>query len=307
MSLSLIIEFVVLAVILAIGVALVYVIFEMREVYSDSRDQFVRALSGVNDVQKVVLEMGKIVQLAESDGRALQGIAMQIERAVADLDRSLTHAISTSAEKHDRIIAQLGDDLDLRDSKLLPLLERMESTVHDFTEAHAPRSRAASADDETIGREVLDHDSKLRFKLLDEWVNRYLVAILRRASRPWTAPQQLVEGIPYRLRPETEVLGKDILLIGTKDWTERIAVLLSGTKPTMPFAGWFQSAAPASLGNNLQNPAVVVRANGVYTIVRPGLVPQFPPNSSDRVVVDAATIPLPPPNETPVVGTGIGS
>jgi hypothetical protein len=149
-------------------------------------------------------------------------------------------------------------------------------------------SSGPATNGDRVRLEAFDNDGELRFKLLNEWVVKYLDAIIRRASRPWTSPQQLVEGIPYWLRPDTEVIAKNILLIGTKNWTEAIAVLL-GSKPPEPFADWFQPSSPFP-SDSLQTPAIVVRSNGVFRLLRPGMLPQ---NTFAPTDPTAADTPIP--------------
>jgi hypothetical protein len=82
-SLTVIIEFAALLIILGLGIAVVYAIFEMREVYADHRDKFLKGIAAVEQLQKMQPEVAAVLERVQTDAKGLQKLAVQIEVAVA--------------------------------------------------------------------------------------------------------------------------------------------------------------------------------------------------------------------------------
>lgn len=211
------VQYVALAVVLTIGVILVYVIFELRETYADHQVKFLRAVSAIEAFQKIQPELISSVNCAASDGRALQEIAIQIQSAVVDLNTGVSGALVSAAERHASALSELREHLDQRETKLEGLL------------SPPPRS-SRSPGDETgyirIAREALDRDGGLRLVLLRNWVASNQLTILRRAASSWTNPMELIAGVPGHLQAEAELQVDGVLLVGTRGEGERITVSL---------------------------------------------------------------------------------
>ena len=94
MSLIVVIQFAVLAVMLAIAACILYAIFEMREVYADHRDKFLRAITAFEEFQKMQPQFISVLERIESNGHALQKIAVQVEVAAAALKTTARHSSS---------------------------------------------------------------------------------------------------------------------------------------------------------------------------------------------------------------------
>lgn len=101
MSIAVIVQFAALAVIAGIGLCVVYAIFEMREVYADQREKFLRAISAVEEFHKLQPGLVAVLERAQSDGHALQKIALQIEVSVAALRTAITHPQRQPVMSHD--------------------------------------------------------------------------------------------------------------------------------------------------------------------------------------------------------------
>ena len=82
-TISVIIQFAALAVIAGIGICVVFAIFEMREVYAEQREKFLRAVAAVEEFHKLQPAFIAVLERIQSDGHALQKIARQIEVSVA--------------------------------------------------------------------------------------------------------------------------------------------------------------------------------------------------------------------------------
>ncbi|MBI4471348.1 MAG: hypothetical protein HY646_01690 [Acidobacteria bacterium] len=214
MALGVIVELVALAVALMVGIAAVYVIFEMRTVYSDHQEKFVRVVTSVEAFQKRM----------ESDSRALQEVAMQIERVVAELNTTIPESALGAAERQGMIVTELRNHLDHQESKLAEIAQHLADDVRSLQEfRRQPEHSNGNGEYVRLSRDILANDSQLRFSLLKDWLAINTLAITRRACRPWTSPMQLIIGVPESLEAEAE-LQDGMLLVGTRGLTEKIAV-----------------------------------------------------------------------------------
>lgn len=182
MSIAVILQFAALAVIAGIGVCVVYAIFEMREVYAEQRAQFVRAMAAVEEFQKLQPEFVAILQRVESDGHALQKIALQIEVAVAALKNSIAASVSGAAERQTAAIESLRDHIDAQEERLAKLIETIGENLRAVPPPQpAPEPPAASpvfqpeikppnGDSFRLRKEV-DEDPLLRFSALKDWIS----------------------------------------------------------------------------------------------------------------------------------------
>ncbi len=257
MPLPTIIQFAALAVITGIGVCIVYVIFEMRTVYGDHRDKFVRAVSAIEEFHKLQPEFLGVIQRIESDGHALQKIALQIEVSVAALKNSVGSSVAGAAERQTAAIGDLQQHLETLETGFLEAVDRLAETMRALPATapppppqpmpeSAPPPAAApengngngngSGDYVRLRREIVSSDSQLRFSLLKEWISINTLAIQRRAARGWSVPADLIANVPAYLEPEAEIVD-EALVVGTRGYAEKLSVSLrdldyrSGTEP----------------------------------------------------------------------------
>ena len=250
MSFSTIIQFAALAVMAGIGVCIVYVVFEMRTVYGDHRDKFVRAVSAIEEFHKLQPEFLAVIQRIESDGHALQKIALQIEVSVAALKNAIGSSVMGAADRQAGAIEDLRQHLEAQEAKLLETMERLAENVRVLPPAPpaalpqpAPEPAQPAAQPENgngdyvrLRRDMVSNDNQLRFSLLKEWISINTLAIQRRAARGWSQPADLIANIPAYLEPEAEIVD-DVLVVGTRGFSEKSSVSLrdldyrSGTEP----------------------------------------------------------------------------
>ncbi|OLE89332.1 MAG: hypothetical protein AUG08_04625 [Acidobacteria bacterium 13_1_20CM_2_55_15] len=88
-SLEAIIQFATLAVTAAIGISVLYSIFQMRAAYAALREKFEHVISAVEQFSKLQPDFTSLVRSVESDARSLQNIAMQIETAVCAITSTI--------------------------------------------------------------------------------------------------------------------------------------------------------------------------------------------------------------------------
>jgi hypothetical protein len=206
MSLAIISQWVALAVVLAVGAMLVYVIFEMRQVYGDHQEQFLRVISSVEEFQRLQPQFLSSIRRIESDGHALQDVALQIQTAVADLNAGMSAAIVSAADRQSSLISDFRDYLEQQETaKAVP--EDGNSYVR-------------------IPKVVLDTDGRLRLALLKNWLAANHLAILRRAGGTNLSSKDLIAGVPDYLQAESELLGHEALLVGTRGESDRITIHL---------------------------------------------------------------------------------
>jgi len=278
MSLSVVVELVALAVALVVGIASLYAIFEMRELYSDHRDKFLRVITAVETFQSQQKDLAASAERIESDGHALQAIAIQFERMIAALDKSISAALISSSVRQSDTMKELRDHLDEQESKLAGIAQKIaEVRTEPPPEPAPPPLQQPERTDGTgiymrLGRDALNNDAQLRFALLRDWIAINILAIMRRAGRPWLSPKQLIIGIPDFMQAEAEVLDGGILLVGTRGHGDRLAVPIKDLDSTAPQTQWFEFGVNGSEFAATVVPAVLARSNGSFEVVHKGAI-----------------------------------
>ena len=274
MSLGAIVELLALVTVLAVGAAAVYAVFEMRQVYAGQRDKFLRVITAVEDFQRLQPEFLTAMKLMQSDGHALQDIAVEIERMVAELNNSAGSAVKSLADRHASLLGDVRDHIDWQESKLVEACENISNDLRSLAETRArqPERPSDSTEYVRLGKDILEHDAQLRFILLTDWVALNILAIFRRAVVSWKAPKQLIAGVPDYIHAEAEVLEDGVLLVGARGHAENLAVPLKNLDSTCQFGRWFDCASNGqeSLDMGGEIPAVVVRSNGSFELIRKG-------------------------------------
>lgn len=277
MSLAVILQFAGLAVVLVIGALLVYVIFEMRTVYADQRDSFLRAIASVEDLHRIQPEFVSFARRLESDGGALREVALDLQRAVAELDGTLRTVIMSSAGRHSDAIRDFREHIDMRDVRLTQVLESLAEKLSSppppipasTVAIQQPETTASTGEFVRLRRDLLKDDPQLRFAVLKDWMSVNILAVLRRVSRDWRTPKDLIAGIPDYLEPEAEVLDSGILLVGTRGHLEKLATPIREMDPSGEPVRWFEPSLPdAAMGGH--TPAILTRSNGSFEILQKG-------------------------------------
>ena len=180
MSIAIIIQFAALAVIAGIGVCVVYVIFEMREVYAEQRSKFVRAIAAVEELQKIQPEFIAILQRVESDGHALQKIALQVEVAAASLKNSIASSVSGAAERQTSAIESLRNHMDAHEERLAKLTEGIAENLRAAPPPQPPPApppvfqpemKPENGDYVRSRKEAVSEDPLLRFSAVKDWIS----------------------------------------------------------------------------------------------------------------------------------------
>jgi hypothetical protein len=234
-SITAVTELAALAVIVAIGVCIVYAIFEL---YAGQRAKSVKAIAAVEEIRKLQPQLLSLAQSVRLEGHALRQIATQIEAAVAALEKTITTAVEDSAKQQGRVVQQLLDHFDWREEQLADLVKGISDNIQNLREMQTTpaetKSEATNGNGNGNGngnfirlrREPLALDPELRFSALNDWVNSNYLSFLRRASRGWSAPADLISHIPAYFEAHAEITADDFLLIGTRGHPEKVAVRL---------------------------------------------------------------------------------
>jgi hypothetical protein len=271
MSVSIIIEFAVVAIAAITGICVVYVMFEMRKLYNQQREQIARAILSVEESQKIQQEFTSLLRHIESDGHALQKIAVQIEEAVAVLRESIGTAMNAATERQAAAIESLRDHADIQEERMATMIETISEALRDLRVVGqtppAPRQPQQETSQSRLRRAALSQDPELRFSVLKDWVSNNSIGILHRASRGWNSVNDLIANIPSYLNPEAEVAQGSVLLVGTRGHSETLAIPLRQLDPSSDFSKWFD---PVSEEQTTPIPAVLVRSGGQLTLLAKG-------------------------------------
>jgi hypothetical protein len=250
MSLATIIELLAVVTMLAVGAAAVYVVFEMREVYSDQRDKFLRAIMAAEDFARIQPQFLSTMKLMQSDAHALQAAVAKLEQTLAELKTTLTSAAASAAEREPAVAADSAD---------------------------LPTRRPENAEYVRLGKDILEHDAHLRFALLKDWVSLNALAIYHRAMRPWKAPVNLLSGVPDYLRVEAQLIEGGVLLVGTRGHTEALAVPIKKFDANSQIKEWFDSSESLQSSDPLRDvPAVVLRSGDSLELLQKGRIHVIP-------------------------------
>jgi hypothetical protein len=262
-----------IAVTLIVGVCVVYAIVQMRRAHAQQQESLPRAISAVEEFQKTQQEFKSFLQRIESDGRALQKITMQVEVAVAALRETFSSSMRAATDRQTEAIENIRDHIDSQEERLAKLLESISETLQAIPQpkqSQQPQQgpRPQNGDHSRLRREVLSQDPELRFSVLKEWISINALAILHRASRTGASVNDLIANVPPYLEPEAEVLDDCVLLIGTREHSEVLALPLQTLKSSSEFTHWFD---PTLAGQSPPHtPAVLARSNGHFRLLRKG-------------------------------------
>jgi len=246
-SLEAIMQVAALAVTAVIGVCVLYSIFQMRAAYTAQQEKFERVIAAVEQFSKLQPEVTSLVHSVESDGRALQNIAMQIEAAVASVQNAIASSVSTAAGRQADMAEELRDHIDYQEERLAKTLDNISKILDTVSRlAEEPKNRewkAEIGDYVRLRREVFRRDPHIRFSVL-------------KAS------------VPAHLEPEAEIIGGSVLIIGTRGHAEKLAIAVRDLDSSSGMMEWFEP--PVDDVPSRPIPAVLVRSNGQLQLVSKG-------------------------------------
>jgi hypothetical protein len=124
-------------------------------------------------------------------------------------------APSTSEDRRERILATISENI----RKSLPMRQAAQGSPVPYSE-----SKPRNTEYVRVKKEIITPHDQIRFSILKDWVSINMLAIFRRASLDWETPDDLIALLPAYLSPEAEILNGQVLLIGTRGHSEKLAV-----------------------------------------------------------------------------------
>jgi hypothetical protein len=268
---SLLLQIAASAFAIAAGIIAVRAILDMRTMYAAQQQQLMRTIAAVEEFPKLHREFILFLRRIEADSHELQRIALQIEAASAAADQRISASATASAERQIATVDSLRDYLDAQEQRLAAIAETVSESLQSLLQKREPagEERTDTAGHSRYRREALGGNPELRFAVLKDWLAINALAILHRASRPWKSAADLTANIPAYLQPETEILDGCILLIGTHEYADRLAIPFRDLDAASQYRQWFD---PALKGQPTAcAPAVLIRSNGHFRLVSKGI------------------------------------
>jgi hypothetical protein len=249
LSLAVVIQLVARAVPIAIGVCVVYAISKMRKTYAAQESNFSKAIRAVEEIQKLLPQLLLLTQNVQSDGQALQKVALQIESSVAELKNSVGSAVQNLTEQHANTIDDLRNHLDFQEERLVMAIkdisERMQVTpppqIAGAESIPSPPTPVADGSvfitqqvrfRKEVIEETISQEPEARFAALKDWISTNSLAIVYRASHGSAKTTDLIATVPSYLEPQAEIGPGGVLLVSTRGYPEKIAIRLNETART---------------------------------------------------------------------------
>jgi hypothetical protein len=245
----------VLAIGLIFGVGLIWAILLIRRLERILEQNLADSGRAMHHLQKLDRQSIASAKNLDSYRQDLQKLSSQIGTVAA-----------AAAERHADVIKSLHDH-DVKHETFANVLSNISETLS----AIPPARQKESQRDNGLSkwrREVLSQDPALRFSVLWEWCSVNMLGILHRAARGWNSTNDLTANIPTYLEPEADVLNNSILVIGTRQHPETLAIPLRPLEASSDFQSWFESLPenPATA----YVPALVMRSNGHFKLLARG-------------------------------------
>ena len=271
-SLEAIMQVAALAVTAAIGICVLYSIFQMRAAYTAQQEKFERVIAALGQFSKLQREVTSLVRSVESDGRALQKIAMQIEAAVASVQNAIASSVGSAAGRQAAVTEELRDHIDYQEERLAKTVDNISKILDTVSRlAEQPKNqewKTEIGDYVRLRRQVFGRDPHIRFSVLKDWISTNALAILHRASRGCSRANDLIASVPAHLEPEAEIIGGSVLIIGTRGHAEKLAIAVRDLDPSSGMMEWFEPPVDDVLSRPI--PAVLVRSNGQLELISKG-------------------------------------
>jgi hypothetical protein len=239
-SLAVVIQLVALAVTVAIGVCVVYAISKMRKTYAEQESNFSGAICAVEEVQKLLPQLLMLTQNVQSDGQALQTVALQIESSVAELKSSVGLAVQNLTEQQANTIDDLRNHLDFQEERLVMAIkdisERMQIPLPQSVATESASTRPTSVRNagaqqvrfrKEVIEEIISQEPEARFAALKAWISTNSLAIVYRASHGSAKTTDLIATVPPYLEAQAEIGPSGVLLVSTRGYPEKIAIRLN--------------------------------------------------------------------------------
>jgi hypothetical protein len=122
---------------------------------------------------------------------------------------------AASEDRRDQILATISQNI----RKSLPARQPIQSSPIRYSE-----TKTRTTEYVRVKTEIITPHDQVRFSILKDAVSTNMLAIFRRASFDWQTPDDLIALLPAYLAAEAEILNGQVLLIGTRGISEKLAV-----------------------------------------------------------------------------------
>lgn len=259
----------VLAIGVVLGVGVMWAILLIRRVLMMSEHSLADNGRAIHQLQKLDRQFTSSIRNLDSSRQDLQRTTSQLDTMTVDLKEALRATAAATAEKHAAAIQSLRDDFEAKHEQIATALANISETLSALPQAR----QKAGESQRDMGlskwrKDVLGQDPSLRFSVLWEWCSVNMLGILHRASKGWNSTNDLTANIPAYLEPEADVLANSILVIGTRQHPEKLAIPLRPLEESSDFQSWFESlpSNPATA----YVPALVMPSNGHFRVLAKG-------------------------------------
>jgi hypothetical protein len=174
----------------------------------------------------------------------------------------LQGVLATQGDRNERILAGISENI----RKSLEKRPVPQNSPLQFSEAN-PRNTEYVR----VKKEIITPHGQIRFSILKDWMSTNMLAIFRRASLDWKTPDDLVAFLPAYLKPEAEIINREVLVIGTAGHTEKLAVPLRTLGSASALRDCFDFLTEIRGANT---PAVLLTSDAGIEIVSKGVITQ---------------------------------
>jgi hypothetical protein len=136
--------------------------------------------------------------------------------------------------------------------------------------AGAPRPPTPPA-----ARNAVSSNSKERFENLSRWLHSNMQSVMQRSLDARSQPEILLTGAPSELKPTVQIADGMVLLVGTRDYAEKLALVLPGSYIGSRYYNWFE--IPKGTNERVEEtvePAIVKQVADDFVVIRRGSVRQ---------------------------------
>jgi hypothetical protein len=170
--------------------------------------------------------------------------------------------LATQGDRNERILAGISENI----RKSLEKRPVPQNSPLQFSESN-PRNTEYVR----VKKEIITPHGQIRFSILKDWMSTNMLAIFRRASLDWKSPDDLVAFLPAYLKPEAEIINREVLVIGTSGHSEKLAVPLRSLGAASALRDCFDFVTDVRGPNT---PAVLLTSDSGIEVVSKGVITQ---------------------------------
>jgi hypothetical protein len=168
---------------------------------------------------------------------------------------------AASEDRRDQILATISQNI----RKSLPARQPIQSSPIRYSE-----TKTRTTEYVRVKTEIITPHDQVRFSILKDAVSTNMLAIFRRASFDWQTPDDLIALLPGYLAAEAEILNGQVLLIGTRGISEKLAVPIRALDAESGLRECFDFVTDVRTVTN--TPAVLRTSDTEFKLVSKGVI-----------------------------------